>query len=133
AAKRTLVDAVRLALPHDLIDQLAMLAGVLRAQPIFAERSAAWARAAGAHLPPADTPGASAQAFPWLTPRVEYVLRPQQLEADAHSAKRAKLPERTAGQQGGDSTFAAEEFARAVSGESEGYRIFTTAHDRIVN
>ncbi len=131
--KRALVDGVRTALPHDLLDQLRALGDDLRAQARFAERSAAWARAAGAFLPAAMSPGASTHAFPWLNPRVEYKLRPQQLDADAHAAKGARLPDRATGQQQGDSTFAAEELARAISGQHEGYRVFTTAHDRVVN
>ena len=131
--KRALAESVGHALPHDLIDQLAALRDVLRVQTPFAERSAAWARAAAAHIPTAVDPGATTQAFPWLNPRIEYVLRPQQLDADAHGAKGTKLPERTAGRQQGDSTFAAEELARASSGQRDGYRVFTTAHDRVVN
>ncbi len=130
--KRVLVDAARAALPHDLVDQLRALGDDLRGHPRFAELSAAWAQAARPHVPASAGPG-TAQAFPWLNPRVEYVLRPQQLDADAHGAKGAKLPERTGGQQQGDSTFAAEETARAASGRSAGYHVFTTAHDRVVN
>jgi len=131
--KRHLVAGLRATLPLDVIAGLEALAGDLRDQARFAERSAVWARAAGQHLPSDVSPGASTQAFPWLNPRIEYVLRPQQLDADAHGAKGAKLPERTAGQQQGDSTFAAEELARGASGHDEGYRVFTTAHDRVVN
>jgi cobaltochelatase CobT len=133
AGKRALVDGVRYALPHDLLDQLASLADVLHAQARFAERSAAWARAAAPYIPAAVDPGASTQAFSWLNPRVEYVLRPQQLDADAHGATGSKRPDRTTGQQHGDSSFAAEELARASSGRDDGYRVFTTAHDRVVN
>jgi cobaltochelatase CobT len=129
--KRALEDAARAALPRGLVDRLGALADDLRSQARFAARSAAWASAARAHV--ASAPGGTAQAFPWLNPRVEYVLRPQQLDADAHGAKGAKLPERTAGHQQGDSTFAAEEMARVASGQSAGYHIFTTAHDRVVN
>ncbi|HXD72396.1 MAG TPA: hypothetical protein VN628_01600 [Vicinamibacterales bacterium] len=131
-SKRALVDAVRQSLPHDLIQQLDGLAGSLRDQRRFAATTAAWARAAAPHMPPMQ-PGGSAQAFPWLNPRVEYVLRPQQLDADAHGGKGAKLPEKRPGQQGGDSTFAAEELGRGLAGDAHGYKVFTTAHDRIVN
>jgi len=130
--KRALVDAIRTALPHDLIESLNRLADVLRAHAPFAERSAAWAQSAATFVPPAD-PAATTKSFPWLNPRVEYVLRPQQLDADAHGSKGAKLPERAAaGRQDGDSTFAAEELARGVTG-AHGYRVFTTAHDRVID
>ena len=128
--KRLLVDRVTAALPHDVIQHLTDLAGSLRSHAAFAEASATWARSAGAFVPAA--PGAATQAFPWLNPRVEYVLRPQQLDADAHGAKGAKLPDRTSAQQGGGSPFAAEELGRDVTG-AQGYHVFTAAHDRIVN
>src|SRR5204862_26991 len=128
-----LVAAIRAALSTELLDELSSLDHDLPHHAQFAERSAAWARATAAHIPSTVNPGASTQAFPWLNPRVEYVLRPQQLDADAHASKGAKLPERSKGQQQGDSTFAAEELARGVSGQSGGYRVFTTAHDRVVN
>jgi cobaltochelatase CobT len=133
ASKHHLVAAVRGALSAELIGRLSSLDDDLPRHAQFAERSAAWAQAAAPHVPAAADGGRATQAFPWLNPRVEYVLRPQQLDADAHGAKGAKLPERSAGQQQGDSTFAAEELARAAGGASEGYRVFTTAHDRVVN
>ena len=133
ASKRALVDDVRNALTHDLVEQLQTLEGDLRNQESFAAHAAAWAAAAAPQMPSSLSPGASSQAFPWLNPRVEYVLRPRQLDADAPGAGRAKSHERRAGDQRGDSTFAAEELARAASGHERGYRIFTTAHDRVVN
>jgi cobaltochelatase CobT len=133
ASKHQLVTATRTAVPHDLLEGLSALDHDLTDHARFAERSAAWARATAPYLPPAVNPGAGTHAFPWLNPRIEHVLRPQQLDADAHGARGAKLPERSAGQQQGDSTFAAEELARGVSGSDEGYRVFTTAHDRVVN
>ncbi len=133
SSKRVLVDDLHGALTHDLIEQLRALGDVLRDQARFAERSAAWSRAAAPHVPKVVTPGASTQAFPWLNPRIEYVLRPQQLDADAHGGKGSQLPDRAAGQQQGDSAFAAEELARGLSGYAEGYHVFTTAHDRVVN
>jgi len=131
--KRHLVAAVRAALSNDLTARLSALGDDLTGHGRFAEQSAVWARAAGASLPQGAAGGGAAQAFPWLNPRVEYLLRPQQADADAHGGKGAKLPERREGRQDGDSTFAAEELARGVSGHADGYRVFTTAHDRIVN
>ena len=130
--KRKLADDVKQALPHDLSRQLAALADVLRDHVRFADASARWARAAAPHMPAIDA-DATTQAFPWLTPRVEYILRPQQLDADAHGGKGARLPERRAGQQGGESTFSAEELARGIGGGARGYHVFTTAHDRVVD
>src|SRR5262249_28012286 len=73
-------------------------------------------------------------AFPWLNPRIEYVLRPQQLDADTRGAGKAKKPaDRTVADQRGDSMFAAEELARSASGAPREYRVFTTTHDRVVS
>ena len=131
--KRPLVDAIRAALPHDALDRLAALGDDIDRQRRFADASAAWARGVSAYLGTALETSSSSPAFPWLNPRVEYVLRPQQLDADARGAGKHKQPgERTAGEQRGDSTFAAEELARGASGHASGYQVFTTAHDRVV-
>jgi cobaltochelatase CobT len=132
--KQALVDDVRAALRHDLLEGLAALTHNLSDQRRFAAASAAWSVAAAAHLgPSAAASDSGSPAFPWLNPRVEYVLRPQQLDADARGAGKHKQPaERTAGERRGHSTFAAEELARGSSGDASGYRVFTTAHDRVV-
>jgi cobaltochelatase CobT len=128
--KRPLVDTVRAALPHDVLDRLVALAEDLHRQRQFADASAAWAQGASGYLGATETSSAS-PAFPWLNPRVEYVLRPQQLDADARGAGKHKPPsERGAGERG-DSTFA-EELVRDASGRESGYHVFTTAHDRVV-
>ena len=132
--KHHLVATVRASLPSSLLDGMAALGDDLRDQQRFAERSAEWARAAGQHIASAITAAGNTQAFPWLNPQVEYVLRPQQLDADAAGAgKSAKPAQRSTGRQLGDSTFAAEERARAASGREGEYHVFTTAHDRVVN
>jgi cobaltochelatase CobT len=132
--KRHLIAAVRASLPSSLLDEVAALGDDLREQTRFSERSADWARAAGQHITSAITSAGNTQAFPWLNPHVEYVLRPRQLDADAPGAARSEKPaERSAGRQLGDSSFAAEELARGASGHDGQYRVFTTAHDRVVN
>jgi len=132
--KQTLIGEVRAALRHDLLEGLATLASDVSDQRRFAAASTAWSVAAAPQLGPSfDTSAGASPAFPWLNPRVEYVLRPQQLDADARGGGKHKQPaERTAGEQRGDSTFAAEELARGASGDASGYRVFTTAHDRVV-
>jgi cobaltochelatase CobT len=132
--KQTLVEAARAALRHDLLEGLAALASDVSDQRRFATASAAWCAATAAELGPSfDASAGASPVFPWLNPRVEYVLRPQQLDADARGAGKHKKPaERAAGEQRGDSTFAAEELARGTLGDVSGYRVFTTAHDRIV-
>ena len=130
--KRPLIDDVRASLPGDVLDELDGLADHLRDQARFAERSVAWAALAATHLSSAFTSSPDAPAFPWLEPRAEYVLRPQQLDADTPGAGvRAKEEDRSA-PSGGDSSYNAEELARGASGHDDEYRIFTTAHDRVV-
>jgi cobaltochelatase CobT len=127
------VAAVRASLPPALLDGLAELAGDLRNHSSFADAAAHWSRAASHHITSAVSASGNAQAFPWLNPSVEYVLRPQHLDADAagapaavHSAARKTSP-------GGDSTYAAEELARGSAGGDGDYRIFTTNHDRVID
>ena len=130
--KRHGVVGARAAIPQHLIAGLESLADDLYDEPRFAERSAKWSAAAAEQLASAVSKNGGS-AFPWLNPRVEYILRPQQLEADARGAGKTKKPaDRPAGDQRGDSTFAAEELARGASGARDDYRSFTTAHDRVV-
>jgi cobaltochelatase CobT len=131
--KAELAAAVRSSLPPSLLDELRSLGADLRDQPRFAELCASWSRAAGQHIASAISAGGDSQAFPWLNPSVEYVLRPQQLDADAAGVPPAKPTLTQAASPGGDSTYAAEELARAGAAGDAGYRIFTTAHDRVVD
>ena len=134
ANKHHLVAGVRASLPSSLLDGVAALAGDVRDHARFAERSADWARAAGEHITSAVGSAGNTNAFPWLNPNVEYVLRARDLEADTPGAGTATRPaERSKGTQQGDSTFAAEELARGASGREGEYHVFTTAHDRVVN
>jgi cobaltochelatase CobT len=130
--KAELVAAVRTSLPPALLDGLAELAGVLRDHSSFATRAASWSRAASHHITSAISASGDADGFPWLNPSVEYVLRPQQLDADAAGAPPAVhgAARKTAT---GDSTYAAEEMARGSAGGHGDYRIFTTAHDRVID
>jgi cobaltochelatase CobT len=130
--KRHLVAAVRAALPLELISRLGTLLDHLDDQPRYASQAADWSHAAAQHIGTLAAT-AAADAFPWLNPRIEYVLRPQQLDADARGAGKTKTrSERTHVGERGESTFAAEELARGISGADAGYAIFTTAHDRVV-
>ena len=130
-SKRHLVAAARAALPLDLMSRLHAFLDHLQEQTQFASLAAEWSRAAAQHI--ASLAGTTTNPFPWLNPRVQYVLRPQQLDADARGAgKTTKPAERAHGDQRGDSTFAAEELARGVSAADTDYKIFTTAHDRVV-
>jgi cobaltochelatase CobT len=131
--KRALADAVRKALPDDVTSGLGALGIAVGDQARFAVASAAWAALAAPHLTTilADSP--DAPAFPWHESRAEYVLRPQQLDADAPGAGATLKPAERTAQPGGDSAYAAEELGRGASGHDLQYRVFTTAHDRVVH
>src|SRR5262249_13103043 len=129
STKTALAAAVRASLPPALVDALIALAHDIRDQARFAEKSASWASAAGQHLASGMSASGDAQAFPWLNPSVEYVLRPQQLDADAAGAPPAVRGPARKSSEGGDSTYAAEELARSGTAGQGAYRIFTTAHD----
>jgi len=125
--------AVRASLPPSLLEGLRTLGGDLRDQLRFAPAAADWSRAAGEHIASALSAGGDSQAFPWLNPSVEYVLRPQQLDADAAGTPQAQPTSTRSSSAGGESTYAAEELARAGGAGDENYRIFTSAHDRVVD
>jgi cobaltochelatase CobT len=133
SVKTELAAAVRSSLPPSLFDGLRAIGADLRDQLHFAQAAAGWSRAAAEHIASAISAGADSQRFPWLNPSVEYVLRPQQLDADAAGIPPAKPTWTRTSSAGGDSTYAAEELARAASAGGDGYRIFTTAHDRVVD
>jgi cobaltochelatase CobT len=112
---------------------LAELAAELYDHARFAAAAADWSQTAATYLVSAGSRAPGAETFPWLNPSVEYVLRPQHLDADAAGTPTADQTAIRKTTQGGDPTFAAEELARAGTGGHESYRVFTTAHDRVVD
>ena len=133
AVKTELAAAVRASLPPSLVDGLVALGGELRDPAHFAHAAAGWSRAAGQHVAAAILASGDSRPFPWLNPSVEYVLRPQQLDADAAGTPSADQPASRRSSSGGDSTYTAEELTRAGTANHRGYQIFTTAHDRVVD
>jgi cobaltochelatase CobT len=131
--KADIVAAVRTSLPPALLDGLAALAGELRDQSSFANTAASWSRAAGHHITSSVSASGDARPFPWLNPSIEYVLSPRQLDADAAGAPTAEQSMARKTFPGGDSAYAAEELARGSAGGRGGYRVFTTAHDRVID
>jgi cobaltochelatase CobT len=123
--------AVRASLPADLFTGLAALTPDLRDQARFAHAAARWSLAAARYISSAVSASGNASAFPWLNPTVEYVLRPQQLDADAAGTPAHQSGARK-GETAGDSTYDAEELARRSGGGQGGYRVFTAAHDRVI-
>ena len=132
ALKSEMVAAVRASLPPALARSLEALARDLHDHARFAGAAASWSREAGRHITSAVSAG-DARSFPWLNTSVEYVLRPQQLDADAAGTPVADQNAARKTSPGGDSTYAAEELARGRAGGNQAYKIFTTAHDRVVD
>ena len=131
--KTELAATVRASLPPSLLDGLVALAGELRDQARFGRAAAAWSRAAGQYVAAAILASGDARPFPWLSPSVEYVLRPQQPDADAAGTPTADQPATRRSSPGEDSAYTTEELARGGSADHRAYRIFTTAHDRVVD
>src|SRR5262249_14756694 len=75
-----------------LVDGLVALGGELRDPAHFAHAAAGWSRAAGQRVAAAILASGDPRPFPWLNPSVEYVLRPQQLDADAAGTPSADQP-----------------------------------------
>jgi cobaltochelatase CobT len=126
AEKTTLVERVRAALPERLLRDLAALHDCLYEQRRFAPAAAAWAKAAGAVLPAAlVTPNDSAR-LPLPTRQVVRHL-PRRGDPGASSAPlRSETLDRD-----GEGTAAGH--ALTDGSGSSGYRVYTTAHDRLVN
>jgi cobaltochelatase CobT len=133
SVKSAFVAEVRASLPPILIEGLAALAGELHDHARFADAAAEWSRTASRHIASAVSAPGRTEAFPWLNPTVEYVLRPRKLDADAAGAPAADGISTRKTSPGGDSAYAAEELARAGAAGERGYRIFTTAHDRVID
>jgi len=132
ALKIELIDRLKASLPRDLLDGLHALQQSARDQSRFAATAAAWARAARQYVP--NSGAASASASPFTLP-LRYVDRYQR-------RGRYEAPTGAAGQRARKETGTAVRSDDAASpagatieptGHAVGYRVFTTAHDRVVN
>jgi cobaltochelatase CobT len=125
--KTALAAGLRARMPAVLVDRLAAGAGHLDDQPRFAAESAAWAREAAAHIPPQ----AGSDATPlWPFPRTRLRHLPRRGDAGGTAAPLA--PRRDARQgEDGDGTASGANVAR--TGGTTGYRVYTTAYDRVVD
>jgi cobaltochelatase CobT len=127
--KTRLVEAVRLALPAKLVNDLTALASQLVDHPHVAAAAAAWSRAAGAVL--LNTLLAPVEKGQLPLPARE-VLRqlPRRGDPGATSAP-LRDEKREPGQDGEGST--PGNAGTTGRGTSDDYRAFTTAYDRVVN
>jgi cobaltochelatase CobT len=117
----------RAALPPTLVLGLGRLGALLADHAAFAPEAAAWARTAAAHLPP---PEARSAANPFPMSRPATVRRLPRRGDPGGSA--APLRGRGQDEDGGDEPAGAG--ARTGgTGPGDAYRVYTTAHDRVVN
>jgi cobaltochelatase CobT len=127
--KAGLIASVKTALPHGLIDGLIALATYVNDPSPFAAAAAAWARAAGAVLPKAMIAPAETGRFPLPTREVRRQL-PRRGDPGTTSAP---LREEKRAEPGQDSEGTATGNVGTTGPGGGGYRVYTTAHDRVVN
>lgn len=128
AIKEPLVRRVQTALPAPLFDSLRSLASWTTDHESFAAAAAAWARDAAPAIPSPAAPPEGARRFQLPVRRMERWERKGRYVAA--SAARRRTADASALEAGGGPAF-----ERPAFDESAGpsYRVFTTAHDRVVN
>ena len=125
--KTTLTARVRRAVPSHLLADLSRLSILVEDQARFAQAAATWARAAVSHVPRTEAPPAAALPFE-LKRKVDIRSVPRRGDP---GATRAPLEKRHSGSQ--DSEGSAGSSAIAQGGVAGGYRVYNSAHDRIVH
>jgi cobaltochelatase CobT len=126
--KTEMVRRLRQQLPRTIVDGLAPLSSLLRDQSRFGDVAAKWVRSAVPHLPRAEAPPTGTLPFE-LRKKVNVRTLPRRGDPGATSAPLKKRQEGTQ-----DSEGSAGSGAITKGGTTgEGYRAYTTAHDRIVN
>lgn len=128
AEKTALVAALRSALPRRTVDDLMGLAGLVDDQVRFAPAAAAWATAAATKLPKAQPSTSAGKTFPLPTRTVEVRKRRDSTGATGNKKVKRDL---TTEDGGGESHLTGNE-AGPVGADGPGYRVFTTAYDRVV-
>jgi cobaltochelatase CobT len=126
--KTEIVAHQRRHLPTHLLARLNELSAALNDQARFAEASARWVRDAAAHVPRSDTPADNARPFE-LRKKVSVRSLPRRGDPGATSAPLKKRQQGSADSDESAGSGAITQGGKDVSG----YRVFTTAHDRVVN
>ena len=121
-------DRLRRTLPPALADRLTTLAPHLHDQAAFAAAAAAWVRDAVRHIPDARGAGGPRVMLPLRAPR--HLPRRGNPGGTAAALRKKEANER-AGADGEGRASGANMDLRAAS--NQGYRAYTTAHDRVVN
>jgi cobaltochelatase CobT len=127
--KQPLVGAIKASLSAALLDGLQALTTHLRDQDRFAAAAARWVMDAAPYLPKIEVRKSGQQV---LLPSRDIELR-RRMERGDPGATRAPLrsdPDEDGSREGGGTSSSAGE---VVSGRGSTYRVYTTAHDRVVN
>ena len=130
--KGALTARVRTTLPQNLLADLAGLRDRARDQTRFAEAAAAWVRAARRHVQREAPKAATDQTFTLPLRAIDKYQRRGRYESPVGAAGRGaqKKPAVLAGTDEGASPAGA---VVEPTGQEISYRVFTTAHDRVVN
>lgn len=123
------ITMVKASLSAPLLDSLAALSTHLDDQEGFAEAAAAWALQAAAHLPTVEMRESGKQV---LLPTREIELR-RRIERGDPGATRASLRSEDGADDSRDAGGTASSAGEVVAGAGFAYRIYTTAHDRVVH
>ena len=130
--KTPLVAAARTALPPHLVEALSALGIHLNDQAAFAAAAAAWIRAAASHI---TRPRSGDHTLKHLTLPIREIDRYERRGRYAAPTS-ANTPEKKAGEPSAQDAGTGSAPAGATVGSTtapEYYRVYTTAHDRVVN
>ncbi len=130
--KRALTARVRTTLPQNLLADLAGLRDRARDQTRFAAAAAAWVRAARSHVRREAAKTATDQTFTLPLRYIDKYQRRGRYESPVGSAGRTAQKEPPAPTGSDDSASPAGTVVEPT-GQEIGYRVFTTAHDRVIN
>ena len=130
--KAALATHVRTALPRDLVRALDDLRDRMRDQSGFAESAAAWVVAARRHVQREPTRAATDQTVTLPLRYIDRYQRRGRYERPVGTARRGAMKERESDAGSGDGASPAGAEVEPT-GRDVGYRVFTTAHDRVVN
>jgi cobaltochelatase CobT len=130
--KAALAARVRAELPTTLLDGLTSLQSAARDQAAFATAAAEWVRAARTYVRRHQSAEQAGQTFALPLHYIDKYQRRGRYESPAGAASRRAGKEpglHTAGDDGASPAGAVVD----PTGQDVGYRVFTTAHDRVVN
>ena len=130
--KKVLTARVEAELPRHLLDRLTTLRDSARDQSAFARAAAQWVRAARGHLPREQATASHAQTFTLPLRFVDKYQRRGRYENPVGTGGKRSRKEVSGQADRVDGASPAGAFVDPT-GASIFYRVFTTAHDRVVN